>query len=121
MSTLHDYTEDLRWLQSCAKEQADADPKRYKGVNFFQGLWGYKEVALFLGIAAKDGIGPRLSPPTSGYRALAGGGERGKDGSTGAPLEPSCGDRLPRGPRDGCAESAPAPATAPATAYAVDL
>lgn len=72
-----DYTDELKWLQAMANELV-APPKvkalplgkngggdecvrvipkaiaqRYKGVNFFQGLWGYKEVALFLGIAPK--------------------------------------------------------------------
>jgi hypothetical protein len=55
MSKLNDYTDELKWLQAMAKELAKsedkAEAKRYKGVNFFQGLWGYKEVGLFLGIA----------------------------------------------------------------------
>jgi hypothetical protein len=51
-----------------AREQAGNDDLavalRYKGVNFFQGLWGYKEVALFLGIAPKTVL-------TSGMRTGA--------------------------------------------------
>jgi hypothetical protein len=34
-----------------AKSEDKAEAKRYAGVNFFQGLWGYKEVAIFLGVS----------------------------------------------------------------------
>lgn len=57
---LSDYTDDLKWLQAQAKELAADDPKHYKGVNFFQLAWGYKEVALFLGIAPKTVLSPEF-------------------------------------------------------------
>lgn len=43
---LSDYTEELRWLQSTARENGEK-------LNFFQGLWTYKEVGKFLGISPK--------------------------------------------------------------------
>ena len=61
---LAEQTEELRWLQDMAKELAKsedpAEAKRYAGVNFFQGLWAYKEVALFLGIAPKTVLTPEF-------------------------------------------------------------
>lgn len=44
MSKLSSYTDELRWIQNNAKEDGIT-------LNFFQGLWGYKEVALFLGVS----------------------------------------------------------------------
>jgi hypothetical protein len=94
MPKLTDYTEELKWLQQMAKEQATSDDKalakRYQGVNFFQGLWGYKEVGLFLGIAPKTVLTPEFRlrlPALSMWQAKGGKGKAGQQVLRWRPIE----------------------------------
>jgi hypothetical protein len=91
---LADYTEELKWLQQMAREQAGNDDLavalRYKGVNFFQGLWGYKEVALFLGIAPKTVLTPEFRlklPAVALWQAKAAKGRTGQQVIRWRPIE----------------------------------
>jgi hypothetical protein len=89
-----DYTDELKWLQEMAREQAGNDDLavalRYKGVNFFQGMWGYKEVALFLGIAPKTVLTPEFRlrlPAVALWQARSSKGKSGQQVLRWRPIE----------------------------------
>lgn len=91
---LADHTDELKWLQQMAKELAastdPAEAKRYAGVNFFQGLWGYKEVALFLGLSPQTVKKPEfrlLLPALSMWQAKAKPGKAGQQVLRWRPIE----------------------------------
>jgi hypothetical protein len=91
---LADYTDELKWLQAMAKEGAKSDDKAesalYRGVNFFQGLWGYKEVALFLGISPQTVKKPEFRlrlPALSMWQAKGRNGKAGQQVLRWRPIE----------------------------------